>query len=166
MNHEIRGYRPVDDHPACRALWVELTDAHRELYDEEPADTDPGAAFEEYLTKLNLAGMWVAVDTDTVLGFASLLIDGDAGELEPLVVTESARREGIGTDLIGQVAAVAADRELSHLTIRPVARNLAALHCLHDAGFTNLSRVTLTRDLRPRHEWRDGVDLHGLRFGY
>ena len=56
----IRGYRP-SDHNTCRRLWGELTEHLQRLYGEQPSEeADLGAGFEEYLTQLNLSGMWVA----------------------------------------------------------------------------------------------------------
>lgn len=168
MSVEIRGYRPASDHPACRNLWVELTQAHRQFYDDPSiGGADPGAEFEDYLTRIALSGMWVATDDDEVVGFTGLLIEGRHGEVEPLVVTEKARDRGIGTLLLDRIAAEADKRGLEYLTIQPVTRNIAGLRCFHDAGYTALSQVTLTKDLRERrHEWRDGVQLHGLHFRY
>ncbi|HZE38611.1 MAG TPA: GNAT family N-acetyltransferase [Stackebrandtia sp.] len=168
MSFEIRGYRPADDHPACRGLWVELTQAHRGFYDDDSiGGNDPGAEFEEYLTRLELSGMWVAEDDGEVIGFTGLLVRGRHGEVEPLVVGESVRREGVGTALLERVAEEAGRRGLEYLTIQPVTRNIAGLHCFHDAGYTAMSQVTLTKDLAERpHEWRDGIELHGLRFTY
>src|SRR5437660_83509 len=101
----IRGYRPTD-HSACRSLWAELTTEHRRLYpgaqpvpaaapatvDEVgatavPADTG-GAGFEEYLTRLDLSGMWVAQHAEAgVVGFVGLILRGRAGSVDPVVVT-------------------------------------------------------------------------------
>src|SRR5439155_19208183 len=79
----IRAYRAID-HQACRQLWAELASEHRSRYpngvDVGPAAADasaemappgavgfagpreaagdPGAGFEEYLTRLDLSGMW------------------------------------------------------------------------------------------------------------
>jgi GNAT superfamily N-acetyltransferase len=54
----IRGYRP-SDHAACRSLWAELVRHQSLLYGQGQRDDD-GAGFEEYLTRLDLSGMWVA----------------------------------------------------------------------------------------------------------
>ncbi len=168
MTVVIRSYRPTD-HGACRALWAELTARHRELY-EDPAigGADPGAGFEEYLTRLDLSGMWVADEPEAgVVGFVGLVLHGQSGEVEPVVVTADRRGDGIGTTLLARVADEARKRGLRSLTVTPVSRNADAIRCLHSAGYTALSNVTLTMDLRPRgHEWRDGVDVHGLRFRY
>ncbi|MGH3736732.1 MAG: GNAT family N-acetyltransferase [Micromonosporaceae bacterium] len=166
----IRSYRPTD-HAACRGLWAELTEQHRRLYDDPKiGGDDPGAAFEEYLTRLDLSGMWVADHAeDGVVGFAGLVLSEKAGEgeVEPVVVSERHRHHGIGRALLGKVAEEAKRRQLSHLTISPMSRNEDAIRCLHSVGYTALSSVTLTLDVAQRgHQWRDGVELHGLRFTY
>lgn len=164
----IRPYRPVD-HLACRALWAELTSHHRELY-EDPSlgGNDPGAAFEEYLTRLDLTGLWVADDPETgVVGMVGLLLRGRAGEVEPIVVTGARRGAGIGRQLLEHVQAQARRRKMAYLTVTPTSRNESAIRCFHGAGYEALSNVTLTLDVDPRsHQWRDGLDLHGLRFTY
>jgi GNAT superfamily N-acetyltransferase len=164
----VRSYRPVDHH-ACRQLWAELTEEHRELYAEpQVRDADPGAAFEEYLTRLDLSGMWVAEDTQSgVVGFVGLLLDGRVGEVEPVVVTGRRRGEGIGRMLLTHVAHEARRRSLRELTISPALRNVEAVRCLHAAGFGAAASLRLSLDLTGREDrWRDGLDLHGVRFRY
>ncbi|HIW61340.1 MAG TPA: hypothetical protein H9881_02700, partial [Candidatus Stackebrandtia excrementipullorum] len=56
-------------------------------------------------------------------------------------------------------------RKLESLTIRPAARNLAALRCAVEAGFTVLSDVTLLQDFSVRDR-QDGVELRGLSLQY
>jgi GNAT superfamily N-acetyltransferase len=166
----IRAYRPTD-HRDCRQLWAELAEEHRVLYDDAPAPdgVDPGAAFEEYLTRLDLSGMWVADDVGAgVVGLVGLILDGRAGEVEPVVVTAPRRGEGIGRALLGHVAEQARRRGLRQLTISPASRNVDAIRCLHAAGYSALASVTLAIDLNTRGgpQWRDGLDLHGMRFQY
>src|SRR6266545_4074558 len=166
----IRSYRPTD-HPTCRALWAELTQQQRRLYnDPSIGGEDPGAAFEEYLTRLDLSGMWVADHAeDGVVGFVGLILAerSGEGEVEPVVVTEAHRHRGIGRALLSKVGDEARRRQLKDLTITPASRNIDAIRCLHSVGYTALSSVTLTLDLDGRGpKWQDGVDLHGLRFSY
>jgi GNAT superfamily N-acetyltransferase len=164
----IRSYRPTD-HRDCRQLWAELTEEHRVLY-EDPTlgGADPGSAFEEYLTRLDLSGMWVADDAARgVVGFVGLLLRGRSGEGEPVVVTAPRRGEGIGRALLEHVADQARRRGLRQLTISPAARNIDAIRCLHAAGYDALANFTLAIDLNGRVDrWRDGVDVHDLRFRY
>jgi GNAT superfamily N-acetyltransferase len=164
----VRPYRPAD-HRACRSLWAELTEYHRDLYDDPTlGGPDPGAGFEEYMTRLDLTGLWVADHReDGVVGLVGLLLKGRAGEVEPVIVTQRRRGQGIGTALLNHVAQEARRRGLTRLTVSPLSRNEMGLRCLHAAGYRVLLSVTLTLDLDARgHEWLDGLDLHGLRFRY
>jgi GNAT superfamily N-acetyltransferase len=162
----IRSYRP-GDHSAGRQLWVELAERHRALYDDPGfGGADPGAAFEDYLTRLDLSGMWVADHAeDGVVGLVGLIMKGRAGEVEPVVVTESHRGQGIGRALLGHVADEARRRGLAYLTISPESRNVDAIRSLHAAGYDVLSALQLTLDLgRREHAWRQDIDIHELRF--
>jgi GNAT superfamily N-acetyltransferase len=182
----IRGYRPTD-HSACRELWAELTTEHRRLYPtappvpaaapaavselgtelSPPVDTDSGAGFEEYLTRLDLSGMWVAQHDEDVVGFIGLILRGRAGAVDPVVVTRERRGEGIGHALLGYVAEQARGRGMRELTISPALRNVEAVRRLFRAGFDAAATVTLALDLTGRDgQWRDGVDIHGERFRY
>src|SRR4051812_44958672 len=77
----VRSYRP-SDHAAGRRLWSELTNQHNRMYGE-PA-VDGGAGFEEYLTRLDLSGLWVADHADDgVIGLVGLIMRDRAGEVEP-----------------------------------------------------------------------------------
>ncbi len=164
----VRSYRPTD-HGACRGLWAELVEQHQELYHEKAAGgPDQGAAFEEYLTRLDLSGMWVAEDAEgTVVGFTGLLLQGRSGEVDPLVVTGSHRGHGVGRALLERVAEEGRRRRLTFLSVSPASRNVGAIHCFYRAGYRAMAHVTLTLDLADRgHEWQDGIDVHNLRFGY
>lgn len=184
----IRPYRPAD-HNACRRLWAELVEHRGALYGpSRPASSrggqqdrsgtdDAGAGFEEYLTRLDLSGLWVADSPpDGVVGFVGLTLDGAAaGSVDPVVVTRDRRGSGIGRALLATVAAEARRRQLSQLTVSPSARDQAALRSLHAAGFGSVSTVTLaytlghagSRDGATRghsSEPETAVDLYDLRF--
>ncbi|NJC68731.1 GNAT family N-acetyltransferase [Planosporangium thailandense] len=182
----MRGYRPTD-HSACRRLWAELTSEHHRFYPGAepvpaaapsaggeaggpagPAEATSGAGFEEYLTRLDLSGMWVAQLADQgVVGFIGLILQGRAGAVDPVVVTAGHRGQGIGRALIAYVAEQARRRNLRELTISPALRNLEAIQRLQRAGFDAVATVTLALDLTDHNgRWRDGIDLHGVRFRY
>ena len=167
MTVSIRAYRPTD-HNVCRALWAELTELQRELYDDpERGDSDPGVGFEDYLTQLNLSGMWVAEDSDDgVIGFVGLTLNGRAGEVYPVVVTQRHRSKGVGTMLLAHVADQARNRALRQLVVVPESRNVAAITCLHAAGYDRLAAVRLSLDLTGRRSGGDEMDVHGLPFRY
>jgi GNAT superfamily N-acetyltransferase len=179
----IRPYRPAD-HTACRRLWAELVDHRGSLYGRGEAvggrdhgrgeavggrdhgdrrRGDSGAGFEEYLTRLDLSGMWVAsTEADGVVGLVGLTVDGS---VDPVGVTRHMRGRGIGRALLATVAGEGRRRGLAELTISPPARDHGALRSLHAAGFGAVSNVTLTyalkgRDSRPQ----EALDLYDLPF--
>jgi GNAT superfamily N-acetyltransferase len=160
----VRSYRP-SDHGAGRRLWAELTRTHASMYGTS-ADSEDGAGFEEYLTRLDLAGMWVADHPDHgVVGMVGLIMRDRAGEVEPVVVDAAHRGRGIGRRLLQHVAHEASKRSFVSLTISPESRNVEAIRCLHAAGYDVVSSIQLTMDLeRHAHEWRDGMQLHELQF--
>jgi GNAT superfamily N-acetyltransferase len=147
----VRPYRP-SDHSECRALWAQLIEHRRRLYhDPRLGGRDPGAGFEEYLTRLDLSGMWVADDdAEGVVGFLGLILDGRAGAVDPVVVADAFRGRGVGRAMLARVADEARRRGLAQLTVSPAARDEAALRSLHAAGFATLTSVTLSLDLRGR----------------
>jgi len=162
----IRDYAD-GDHAACRSLWTELTEYHRRIYaDPSVGGDDPGAGFDDYLTMPQRAGLWVADLRGDTVGMTGLIDRGTNGEVEPVVVAEAARAQGIGRLLIDRAVLQARARGYEYLAIRPVARNVAAIQRFHAAGFRTLGgHVDLTMDLAPRrHEWVPGQTLHGLDF--
>jgi GNAT superfamily N-acetyltransferase len=164
----VRAYAE-GDYGAGRALWAELTEYHRGIYgDPAIGGDDPGAGFDDYLATSPRIGSWVAQLHDRVVGLTGLFDRGTNGEVEPVVVTEAARGQGIGRMLIGRVVEEARARGYEYLAIRPVARNVAAVRRFHAAGFRTLGgHIDLTLDLAARrHEWLPGASLHGLDFDY
>jgi GNAT superfamily N-acetyltransferase len=164
----VRDYRE-NDYDACRSLWAELTEYHRGIYgDPSIGGDDPGSGFDSYLTEPRRVGSWVAESRGSVIGLTGLFDRGTSGEVEPVVVAETARDQGIGRMLISRVVDEARARGFEYLAIRPVARNVAAVRRFHAAGFRTLGgHIDLTMDLAPRrHEWLAGASLHDLDFGY
>jgi GNAT superfamily N-acetyltransferase len=164
----VREYRP-DDYRAGRALWVELTEHHRRIY-EDPSigGPDPGGGFDAYLAMGERVSSWVAEVDGAVAGLTGLLDHGASGEVEPVVVTEGLRTRGVGRLLLERVTTEAVIRGYEYLAIRPVARNVSAIQRFYAAGFQTLGgHVDLTMDLTPRrHRWLAGPHLHGLDFRY
>ena len=157
------------DYGACRSLWAELTEYHRNIYgDPSIGGDDPGAGFDDYLASSERVGSWVAESHGRVVGLTGLLDRGTSGEVEPVVVTEAARDHGIGRILISRVVEEARARGYEYLAIRPVARNVAAVRRFYAAGFRALGgHIDLTMDLAARrHEWLPGASVHGLDFHY
>jgi GNAT superfamily N-acetyltransferase len=164
----VRDYAEAD-YRACRSLWAELTEYHRRIYaDPSIGGDDPGAAFDDYLAASQRMGSWVAESHGSVVGLTGLLDRGMSAEVEPVVVAEADRDQGIGRLLIGRVVEEARVRGYEYLAIRPVARNVAAIRRFHAAGFRTLGgHIDLTMDLAARrHDWLPGAGLHDLDFGY
>jgi GNAT superfamily N-acetyltransferase len=158
----VRPYRAAD-HNACRRLWAELVEQQWEFYGGRDG-SDPGAGFEEYLTRLDLAGMWVA-DDNGVVGLIGLVLDDAGGAVDPVVVAGRRRGEGIGRALLSHVAERARNRGLRELTISPAWRNVEAIHCLNAAGFDVLTNVTLAMRLDGRADnLQPGPSLHDRDF--
>ena len=162
--------RPLaeSDREACRELWRELTQHHRDLYgDQEIGGADPGSGFDRYRQDPKLDAAWVAEFEGEVIGLTGLLRDGDEGEVEPVVVRQALRGRGIGRRMLEHVVLQARERGLASLSIRPVARNALALRRFHAAGFRLLGHVELFLPLTTRERsWKAGIDLHGEVFGY
>jgi GNAT superfamily N-acetyltransferase len=168
MRVAVREYRS-GDYPTCRQLWVELTEHHRRIYgDSSIGGDDPGSGFDDYLATPERTKSWVAELTGDVVGLTGLFDHGASGEVEPVVVSERFRGTGIGRALIDHVVTEATQRGYEYLSIRPVARNVAAIERFHEAGFRTLGgHVDLTMDLKARrHGWLEGANLHGLDFRY
>ena len=143
--------RPYEDGDlaACRALWAELTEAHRQLYaDPTIGGDEPGRAFDGPLAAAE--GIWVADADGEVVGLAGLLVGGGKGELEPVVVAVAWRGRGVGRRLVEAVVAASRDRGLRHVSVRPVGRNSEAIRFFHALGFDVLARVDTQLDLDPR----------------
>ena len=137
------------------------------MYGTANGTSDDGAGFEEYLTRLDLGGLWVADHADDgVIGMVGLVVRGQAGEVEPVVVAASHRHKGIGRQLLRHVADAAKKRGMVSLTISPESRNVDAIRSLHAAGYDVVSSIELTLDLdRHPHEWQsDSLELHELQF--
>lgn len=169
MDVTIREYQNTD-FESCKQLWRELTQRHRDIYfDQSIGGDDPGAAFDGYLKKTNLAGVWVVGQDGLVLGMAGLLVDGNDAEIEPIVIRSESRSQGIGTLLIGKLKAEAKEHGIVYLSIRPVARNIEAIQCFHRAGFSLLGHIDMFLDLTDesgQEEWKEGVTIHGNAFRF
>jgi GNAT superfamily N-acetyltransferase len=149
MNVQVRAYQETDV-VACRDLFVELTLHHRALYrDPTIGGEDPGGAFDDHLRHHNLVAVWVAEAQGMVVGLCGLLVAGDEGEVEPIVVHPSYRRAGIGHSLLERAVDEARGRGLRYVNVRPVARNTDALRFFAAGGFGLLGRFELSMALTP-----------------
>ncbi len=160
----VRGYRPAD-REACRALWVELTQRHRDIYEApEIGGDDPGSYFDEHLELVGAENVWVAEENERVVGFTAMISKEAQGELEPIVVSSEHRGRGIGGALAEVVIANARERGLRQVIVRPVARNAEAIRFFHARGFDVLGQIELIVDLVDPERWRAGERLAGRDF--
>lgn len=163
----VRGYEPRDLE-ACRGLWVELTQRHRDIFDApEIGGEDPGRAFDEHLAKVGAEHIWVAELDGEIVGLAGLMTEPDF-ELEPIVVSERHRESGIGRRLAWAVVDAARERGARELQVRPVGRNVEAIRFFHRLGFDVIAHVQLQMDLaeRERDPWVPGEHLADRDFRF
>ena len=92
----VRVYQ-AEDRSACEALWVELAQRHRDIYDDPGiGGCNPAQGFQTYLVNPNRRMTWVAVVGGQVVGMAGLIVCGDEGDVEPVIVAGTHRSRGIG----------------------------------------------------------------------
>lgn len=163
----IRPYTDADLE-ACRELWRELTQRHRDIYEDQSiGGEDPGPYFDEtHLKDARRAGTWVAELDGAVVGMYSLLLSDGEGEIDPVVVRAPLRSRGIGTALLEHGIAEARGRGVQSLSIRPVARNMEALTLYHRLGFRLLGHLDMFMELSGERVWKPGVTIHGRDFSY
>ncbi|MDH4104006.1 MAG: GNAT family N-acetyltransferase [Thermoleophilia bacterium] len=160
----VRGYRAIDLE-ACRTLWVQLTEWHRDLYGApEIGGDDPGAHFDQHLAAVGATNIWVAECDDDVVGLVGMIPDGTQAELEPIVVSPPYRGRGIGRALVDVVIATARERGLRTVFARPAARNAETLRFFHSRGFDVLGQVEVMYDLVSREHWRSGEQMARREF--
>lgn len=161
----IRRYR-AEDYLQCRALWRELTKWHRQIYNAPYIGGDtPEEAFDTHLAKVGMDCIWVALHRSDVVGLVGLIIEEHEAEVEPLIVRHDYRRRGVGTQLLDTVLAEARKLPIRYLNVRPVARNIVALHFFHRHGFDTIGHIELFIDLKQR-PWKREIEIHNRQFNY
>ncbi len=168
MTLRMRPYAP-SDMESCRDLWRELNQRHRDIYDDQSiGGDDPGVEFDEHLRRRHIVGTWVTEQNDEVVAFVCLLVDGEEGEIDPIVVRSAKRSRGIGRQLLGLMVEEARRRGVRSLSIKPVARNIEAMALYHDVGFRTLGHIDMFMDLQEGmdRDWRHSIEIHGLDYKY
>jgi ribosomal protein S18 acetylase RimI-like enzyme len=162
----IRKYR-ANYREQCRSLWRELTEWHREIYqDPSIGGAHPEDYFDKHLAKVGPEQLWVAEQDTKVVGLVGLMSGlYDEVEIEPLIVSRAYRGRGIGTGLIEAIIAEARRRGLRSLSVSPVARNVGTIKLLYKLGFKNLGYIQLFIDLT-ENKWKDGPELFGCKFKF
>ncbi len=168
MNINIREYADAD-YDACRSLWTELTQHHRDIYDDQSiGGDDPGAELDPHLADPKRVATWVAEHDHVVLGFCSLNIGDEGAQIDPIVVRKDDRSKGIGRALLETAIDDTRARKQRSLSIQPVARNADAMRLYRELGFTILGHIDMTLDLSGRtdREWKQGIEIHGKQYRY
>ncbi|MDH5459898.1 MAG: GNAT family N-acetyltransferase [Candidatus Bathyarchaeota archaeon] len=161
----IRKYQN-DDREQCRALWRELTEWHREIYQDPTIGGEhPEDYFDKHLAAVEPDQLWVAVYASKVVGLVGLIVKGNEAEIEPLIVSKAHRRKGIGKQLIETVVSEARKKGVRFLDIKPVARNVNAVKFLYKQGFKNLGHIELFMDFS-NYPWKLGLEVFGCEFNF
>ena len=166
MTCNVRPYVETD-REACRGLWRDLTQTHRDLYEDQSigGGGDPGDYFDEHLEAAGAEHVWVAEVDGRVVGLASLLRPREGlGELEPIVVAPDERGSGVGRALAQQVIARARELRLRRMDVRPAARNEAAIRFFHELGFDTLGQLELMIYLEEPKDWPVRETVAGREF--
>jgi GNAT superfamily N-acetyltransferase len=161
----IRKYQD-DDRGQCRALWRELTEWHREIYqDSTIGGQHPEDYFDKHLAIVGPDQIWVVVRDCVVVGLVGLVFKGEEADVEPFIVSKAYRRKGIGTKLIDTAVSEAREKGVKFLNIKPVPRNVNAIKFLYKQGFQNLGHIDLFMDFSNR-PWKSGLEIFGCKFDY
>ena len=165
----VRKYES-EDREQCRSLWRELTEWHREIYDDPGIGGEhPEDYFDKHLGKVGADNLWVAIDGSNVVGLIGLMVVDDETEIEPLIVSRAHRGRGVGKHLINRANDEARIRGVRRLNIKPVSRNAKTIRFLYKQGFTNLGYIELFIDLTDasaRYSWKPGPTIFGCDFNY
>ena len=161
----LRKYQ-TDDRETCRALWRELTEWHREIYqDPRIGGEHPEDYFDSHLNKVGPDQLWVAVYGSKVVGLVGLIVEEGEAEIEPLIVSKNCRGQGVGTKLVEAVVSEAQRRKVRFLDVKPVARNMKTIRFLHKLGFRNLGHIDMFMDFSDSL-WKSGIKIHECEFNF
>ena len=164
----IREYRTAD-YDAGRGLWVQLTEQHRQIYnDPSIGGDDPGSGLDDYLSNPNRRISWVAEIEGLVTGMTGLIVHGDEAEVEPIIVARQLRSGGIGHALISRTISEAKNLGIRFLSAQPVVRNVTAVSFFINNGFNIAGHIDLFQDLQPKRgrTWKSWIKLHGRKLRY
>ena len=164
----VRSYKPSDLNQ-CRALWAEMVQRHRDIYDDPTIGGDnPGLEFDSHLSRVGPERIWIATAGDGIVGLVSLIQEGEQAEVEPIIVSSQHRGRGIGQELLNHAIEQAKRLGVLCLSVKPVARNEEAISFFYDAGFKILGHIQLFMwlDSATPDQWKPGPELFGKHFEY
>jgi ribosomal protein S18 acetylase RimI-like enzyme len=150
----------------CRGLWRELVEWHRKIYSDVTIGGEkPELFFDKHLAKVGASRIWVAVTEDRVVGFAGLEVEDEEAKIEPVIVSETHRRKGVGRMLVEKAVDEAQEKGVKFLSVMPVARNEDAIRFFYEMGFRRLGQVKLLMNF-PSKNWKSGLELQGRKFDF
>ena len=166
----IRTYRD-SDLDSCRLLWAELTEVHRDLYqDPGIGGEEPGQFFDQHLSRVGPECIWIAEVGGAIAGLTGLIVEegGAEAEVEPVIVAAAYRDHGVGQALVGRAVEEARHLGMRYLNVRPVARNVKAVSFYFRCGFHTLGQLEMFIDLTREESrpWKPGPELFGHRFDF
>jgi len=154
------------DREQCRSLWRELTEWHREIYQDLTIGGEhPEDYFDKHLAKVGPDKLWVAIQASKVVGLVGLIVEGNVAEIEPLIISKTDRGKGIGRQLIETVVSEARKMGIRILSIKPVARNIKTIKFLYKHGFQNLGHIELFMSFSD-YAWKSGPEIFGCKFNF
>ncbi len=151
----IRNYVRETDLQGCAALLRELTEWHREMYQNPPIRWGPiESDYDRDLDTVDPSLLWVAIHSSKIIGMVGLLLKkgrwGKEAEVEPIMVTREFRGKRIGERLLETAIAEARARKARLIAVKHLARNIRAIQFSYKHGFTNIGYVELSMDLSER----------------
>ncbi len=167
-NVKIRSYQDSDKEK-CRDLWHELTEHHRNIYDDPTiGGKDPGHFFDEHLARVGPNRIWLAEMEREIVGMIGLIEEDKEAEIEPIIVKREQRHTGIGKMLLEHVIEEAKRKKFKYLSIKPVMRNIGAIKTFYKNGFQNIGYIELFMDLQDKEgrKWLSDLPIFGLNFNY
>lgn len=165
---KIRNYTDTDLQ-ACRALWAEMVQRHRDIYDDQSIGGDnPGLEFDGHLETVGQDNTWVAESGGEIVGFTCLIRKDPEAEIEPIVVSQKHRGKSIGERLLRHVSRIAKKNGILCLYAKPVARNKEAVAFFHHNGFDTVGHIQLFKWFGESDEdtWKPGLDIFGKPYRY
>jgi GNAT superfamily N-acetyltransferase len=154
-----------------RGLWVELTQHHRDLYNDQTIGGDnPDVKFDEHLEKVGKENIFFAELEGQIVGLVGLMKGSSASswEVEPVVVLKAYRGQGIGKYLLQEIKKIAKTRGVKYLSIKPVLKNKDVVKFYYNSGFQSIGDVELFIDLSDKQtsSFDDKIDIFGMGFNY
>jgi len=165
---KIRNYKESDN-ALCQKMWIELTEYHQEIYDDPSiGGENPSQVFNEHLEKYGEENIWVAEVDKIIVGLVGLIVRGKEAEVEPIIISTSYRKMGIGKKLLRFIINHASEKEIKYLSIRPVARNKNAMKIFYEMGFNIIGHIELFMNLKEKEskKWKTGIEIHDIPFEY